>query len=733
MKSPRNSTVSKIVKWLWVGLGILIIFTILFFFGVSRGMLGPLPSVEELENPRNLLASEVISEDGVVLGKYFAENRTNVQFEEISPWMAKALVATEDERFFRHSGFDLKSFGRAIFGLGKQGGASTITQQLAKMLFTDRAENFFMRVIQKFKEWVIAVELEKRYTKEEIIAMYLNRFDFLNLAVGVKSAAKIYFSTTPDSLQLNQAALLIGMAKNPSLYNPLRDEELATQRRNVVFAQMRRNGILSQEQTDSLYALPLGLKVSRESHDEGPAAYFREILRMRLSAWAKERGYDLYRDGLKIYTTLNSRLQQYAEEAVAARMGALQLEFNEHWKGRVPWQSAPQIIDSAVVRCERYKAGLKAGLSKKEIMAQFSEKVKMRVLAYDKKGNLSEVDTLMTPLDSIKYYKTFLHTGFMSMDPHTGAIKAWVGGINHRHFKYDHVNIRATRQVGSTFKPFVYTLAVDNGYSPCFMAPNEPVVFEEFNNWSPKNSDGKSGGEMELFRALANSVNLVTAYLMKQLGPKGPDNVISLARKMGVKNNLDPYPSICLGTMDLSVYEMVGAFGTYANRGVHIEPFYLQRIEDRHGQVLETFTAEENEAMSEQTAWVMLKMMERVTVAGTGVRLRYKYGISYEVPIAGKTGTTQNNSDGWFIGTTPDLVSGVWVGADDRAVHFRSTNLGQGAHMALPIWAMYMEKVLADTSFISTKSFFTPSQPVNIETDCSKYRQPMKGGNDPFN
>lgn len=714
----------RIIFWLWSLLFIGLALVALLFFLISQGTFGKLPEVEELENPKNNLATEIISSDNEVIGKYYYENRIPVRFDQLSPYLVEALIATEDERYFDHSGIDFRSLGRAVFKFGGAGGGSTITQQLAKMLFTKKpSNNIVSRIIQKLKEWIIAVQLERRYTKEEIVAMYFNRFDFLYQAVGISSAAKIYFNTTPDKLSIDQSATLVGMAKNPSLYNPESNPKNNLERRNVVFYQMERNDYISEAQKDSLYEVKTELKFEREDHNQGLATYFREQLRLELNHWCEENGYNLYTDGLKIHVTIDSRMQKYAEEAMKKHLSSHQSKFFAHWKRSEPWGKEDGIIEDGVRKSERYRILKASEASESEIKKSFATPVKMRVFTWDNAA--MEKDTTMTPLDSVKYYQYFLQTGFLSLDPHTGEIKAWVGGINHKYFKYDHVNIHSTRQVGSTFKPFVYATAVDNGYSPCFEAPNERVVFEEYENWSPKNADNRYGGTMQLRKALALSVNSITAYLMKQLGPNGPLNVIQLARKMGIKNELQAYPSICLGTMDLSVYEMIGAFGTFANKGTFVRPFYISKIEDKNGTVVFSQVPETEQAMSEQTAYVMLKMMERATF-GTAARLRYKYNITN--PVACKTGTTQNQSDGWFIGITPNLVSGGWVGNEHRAVHFRTLGLGSGAEMSMPIWAYYMQKVYADSSInLYNGAFEEPKKELTIQVDCENYDQP---GND---
>lgn len=721
MAKSKGLNLKSLMLWFSIVVGSGILAIILFFVLISMGLFGKLPDMVELENPKSNVATEIISADGKVIGKFYVENRTLVKYKDLSPHLVQALIATEDERFYKHSGIDFRSLARAVVKLGQAGGGSTITQQLAKMLFTEQpADNIFSRIQQKFKEWVIAVQLERRYTKEEIIALYFNKFDFLHQAVGIHSAAKIYFKTNPKDLTLDQSATLVGMAKNPRLYNPVLYPENNKSRRDVVFSQMKRNKFIGKEEMDSLTQLVTELRFEREDHNEGIATYFREQLRMEIADWCKTNNIDLYRDGLKIYVTLDSRMQTYAEKAVEKHLTNHQKKFFDHWKGREPWGEHKSIIDEAVKKSERYRSLVAADFSEKEIEKDFNTPVPMKVFTWDNAQR--EKDTLLSPLDSIKYYQHFLQTGFMSFDPHSGEIKAWVGGINHRYFKYDHVNLKSTRQVGSTFKPFVYTMAVDNGYSPCFEAPNEQVVFEDYENWSPKNADGKYGGTMQLRKALALSVNSITAYLMKQLGPSGPNNVINLARSMGIQGKLEAYPSICLGTMDLSVFEMVGAFGTYANKGVFVRPFYIQRIEDKNGVILYSSVPETQQAMSEQTAYVMIKMMERATF-GTAARLRYIYNLTN--PIAAKTGTTQNQSDGWFIGITPNLVSGAWVGNDHRAVHFRSLTLGSGSEMAMPIWAYYMQQVYADKGInLYDGPFDVPKKPLTIEVNCDDYQQP---------
>jgi penicillin-binding protein 1A len=693
-----------------------------------------LPSLEELENPRSNLASEIISVDRKVIGKYYIENRTNVSFSEISPVVVKALIATEDARFYSHSGVDVRALGRSLFGVitadEGAGGGSTITQQLAKMLFPRTRLSKPQLLLRKLKEWIIAVRLEKNYTKDEILAMYLNKFDFINNAVGIKSAARIYFNEDPKTLKTEQAAVLVGMAKNPTLFNPLRKKQNALERRNVVLYQMMKYNYISPAEYDSLKLLPLKTDYHPEDQNEGLATYFREYLRDYMKKWCNEhprpdgKKYNIYKDGLRIYTTIDSRMQQYAEEAVKEWLGGeLQQKFFNHWKGRknAPFynlsdKEVKDLMATSMKRSERYRVLKERGLSEAEIEKNFHQKTEMKLFSWNR-----IIDTVMTPMDSMRYSKFFLQTGFVSIDPASGGIRAWVGGIDHRFFKYDHVK-QGKRQVGSTFKPFVYTLAMQEQWSPCYRVPNIPVTFDlpEGGTWSPRNSDGKYGGMMTLKKALALSVNSVTAFIMKQFGPQA---VVDLAHKMGITTELEAVPSLCLGTCDLSVYELVGANATFANMGVWTEPNFITRIEDKNGNVLEEFVPRRVEAISKETAYLTLNLMKGVVDHGTGIRLRYKYGIT--APVAGKTGTTQNNSDGWFVGITPELVSGVWVGCEDRSAHFRSTDLGQGASMALPIWGLYMKKVYEDKKLnLSQKDFERPEElNLKVELDCSKYNE----------
>jgi len=719
------------IKRLWIVFFSTLAFITLLFFLISIGALGYMPSFEDLENPKSLLASEVWSADSVLLGTYYIENRSNVRYRELPPHLVNALLATEDVRFTKHVGVDVRGLFRAVAFLGTKGGASTITQQLAKMLFPREKNQFRLKIFFiKLKEWVTAIKLEKRYTKEEIIAMYFNKFDFLYNAVGIKSAARIYFDTRPEELNIQQAATLVAMAKNPSLYNPVRRPDVTLVRRNVVLHQMLRYDYLSRAEYDSLKAIPLGLNFQSESEYAGPATYFREYLRNYLDEWCKThykadgKPYNLYKDGLKIYTTIDSRMQRYAEEAVAEYLGKeLQPSFFRHWKGK---ENAPfyfqnnageeieALMTQAMHRSDRYIRLKEAGCPGDSIELIFDTPVKMKVFSWR-----GEIDTVMTPMDSIRYNKFFLQAGLMSVESSSGYVKAYVGGIDYKYFKYDHV-VLSRRQVGSTFKPFIYTLAMQEGLSPCTkMANIQPVIeLEDGRTWAPRNSDNdRAGQEITLRYALATSNNWISGHLIKRFPPL---SVVKIAQKMGVTSPIDPVPSIVLGSADLSLYEMVGAMNTFANKGIYVKPVMIARIEDKHGNILETFVPDMHEAMSEETAYLMLDLMKGVVQYGTGGRLRYKYAINY--PVAGKTGTTNNQSDGWFMGITRDLTSGIWVGCEDRAAHFRSLQLGQGANMALPIWALYMQKVYADSTLrVSQADFEPPAKPLSVEIDCAEY------------
>ena len=726
-KKKSSKSNSKIIKLLWVvfvgGWGMVF----LFFLFISLGWLGFMPSFEELENPKTNLATEIFSEDGYILGKYYIENRSNVPFNQLPENLVNALVATEDVRFYKHSGIDVRALSRAVFGVitrSKKGGGSTITQQLAKNLFPRNKSNFIVVSFIKMKEWVVAVKLERNYSKNEILAMYLNTVDFGNMSSGIKSAAKTYFDKEPQELTTEESAMLVGMLKAPTKYNPRRNPENALNRRNTVLSQMNKYQYLTDEEFTTIKEIPIDVsKFKLQDHRAGSATYFREFLRKELAAWAKENPkpdgthWDIYKDGLKIYTTINYKMQGYAEQAVEEWVvKSLQPEFFAHWKGhknapfyRINQEQTENIMVRAMKSSSRYKELKESGLSESKIREIFETPCQMWV--YDGKGG--EKDTVMSPWDSIRYMKSFLNCGFMAMEPSTGKVRAYVGGTNYEYFQYDHVTL-AKRQVGSTFKPFVYTIAMQEGeYFPCSQVPNLPVTIEQPNlpDWTPKNSnDYKKGQMVALNEALAQSLNYISAYLMKRYGPSA---VVHLVRKMGVTSDIPEVPAICLGACELSLYEMVGAINTFNNKGVYVKPYFITKICNSKGNVLATFSTEQNEVMDAVSAYKTVRLMEGVVLQGTAARLRFRYKL--DMPIAGKTGTTDNNSDGWFMGYTPMLTAGAWVGCEDRSAHFRSTNLGQGANTALPIWAIFAKKCYEDKSLKFNKQDFPA--PENTELD----------------
>ncbi|WP_299112124.1 transglycosylase domain-containing protein [uncultured Winogradskyella sp.] len=744
---------SKYIRWFWMLFAGGILAIVLLFLFASWGLLGEMPDHTKLENPETNLATEIISSDGKTLGKfYFNDNRTPVGYEDLPKNLVEALIATEDVRFYNHSGIDGRGTLRAIFKAGQGGGASTISQQLAKQLFTDQvSQNKIERALQKVREWIIAIRLERQYTKEEIIAQYFNIYDFGNNGDGIRSASRIYFGKEPKDLDMKESAMLVGMFKNSSLYNPRRNPVGVKNRRNVVLAQMYKYEYITEEVKDSLQATELDLNYTPESHREGIATYFREYLRGFMKDWANDKNnrkpdgskYDLYSDGLKVFTTIDSRMQKYAEDAIALHMPRLQAEFDhQNTPDRNP--TAPfleldkseinKLLKDGMRRGERWRILKNQGKSDKEIEASFHKPVEMTVFKWID-GKADEVDTIMKPIDSMRYYKSFLKPGMMSMDPLTGHVKAWVGGMNYKHFQYDMVK-QGKRQVGSTFKPFVYATAIDQlQVSPCDSFPRTPITIEanKFGNpesWTTKNSDGNYSGKQTLKDALASSTNTITARLMNEIGPQP---VVEMAKKLGVEQDILPVPAIALGTADISVYEMVAAYSTFVNKGVYNKPVMVTRIEDKNGTVLYQVAPESKDVLSEEVAYVTVNLMEGVTNAGSGRRLRHKgfekwrpeykeiiTGYPYELknPIAGKTGTTQNQSDGWFMGMVPNLVTGVWVGAEDRAAHFRTITYGQGAAMALPIWGLYMKACYADDTLdVSTGNFEEPSE-LDINVDC---------------
>lgn len=752
MTKADEASIKKHIRTFWKLFGGGLLLLILLFLLASWGVFGSLPDISEYENPEKDLATQVISEDGKVIGKFFKENRTPVDFEDLPDHLVNALIATEDIRFYDHAGVDGRGTIRAFAFLGTRGGASTITQQLAKQFFTDRvSRNKFQRGVQKIKEWIIASQLERRYTKEEIITMYFNVYDFLNLAIGIESAAQIYFDKAPQDLNVEESAMLVGMFKNSSLYNPLRNPEGVTNRRNVVLSQMAKYEYISEAQRDSLKQLELGVKYSPQKHIDGIATYVREYIRGYMKTWARENPkangefYNIDSDGLKVYTSINSKMQQYAEQAVDEHMPNLQKEFErQNQKNKIaPFRDVTpdeidRIMKAAMRRSDRWREMEKQGKPEDSIIASFKIPTQMNIFTW-----AGEKDTLMTPMDSIRYYKSFLRASLMSVEPQTGSIKAWVGGINYKHFKYDMVKT-GKRQIGSTFKPFVYATAIDQMHmSPCDTLPNTPYCIAEgkygiIEEWCPKNSDGEYGGFMSLKKALAGSVNTITARLIDRVGPIP---VIELANKVGVNTEKMPVvPSIALGTPDLSLYEMVGAYSTFANEGVFVLPNIVQRIEDKNGTVLYQYVPETKDVISTETAYVTVSLMQGVTEEGSGTRLRHTYAAANRVykssvtgypyqfdnPIAGKTGTTQNQSDGWFMGMVPNLATGVWVGGEDRSTHFSSVAYGQGATMALPIWALYMRKCYDDEGLSVSKEEFKEPEVITIETDCEAFKENNK-------
>ncbi|AUC82875.1 penicillin-binding protein 1A [Lacinutrix sp. Bg11-31] len=752
----------KYVRWFWmIFLGGILAVALLFLLA-SWSVFGELPDHTQLENPETNLATEIVSSDGKTLGKfYFDDNRTPVKYEDLSKSLVDALIATEDARFHEHSGIDARGTLRAIVYLGSKGGASTVSQQLSRQLFVGVAsKNIIERIIQKTQEWVITTKLERQYTKEEIITQYFNIYDFGNNGDGIRSASNIYFDREPNELSIKEAAMLVGMFKNSSLYNPRRNPVGVKNRRNVVLSQMYKYNYITETEKDSLQKTELDLRYSPQSHRDGTATYFREYLRSWMKNWTSDKAnkkpdgtkFNINSDGLKVFVTIDSRMQKYAELAVGRHMPRLQAEFfNQNTPKRN--KTAPfldlddseidNLMKNAMRRGERWRILKKEGKNNKEIEASFEKPTKMTVFKWVD-GKASEVDTIMKPIDSMRYYKSFLRTGMMSMDPQTGHVKAWVGGMNYRHFQYDMVK-QGKRQVGSTFKPFVYATAIDQLHmSPCDKLPLSQITIEanKYGNpepWSPENDGGGYGGEKTLKDALANSVNTVTARLMDKVGPQP---VADLARRLGITSEIPEVPSIALGTPDISVYEMVGAYSAFANQGVYTKPVMIERIEDKNGTVLYQFTPETKDVLSAESAYVTVKLMEGVVQSGSGSRLRGKWrgnqtvykeiitGYPYELnnPIAGKTGTTQNQSDGWFMGMVPNLVTGVWVGAEDRAAHFKSITYGQGAAMALPIWGMYMKSCYEDETLKVSKKDFEKPKDLSIEVDCDKYQEDNPDG-----
>ncbi len=741
-KQARSLAWYKKRVWL-IFLG-LIIFTMLFFFGISKGLLGKMPSLEEIESPNSMLATEVYAADSnIPFGTYYAQNRSNAQYSELPKHLTDALIATEDVRFYTHSGIDFRRTLSAIIFLGKKGGGSTITQQLAKNLFHNNPRSTIGRIMQKFKEIVMSIMIERTYTKEEILTMYLNTVDFIHNSFGIKAASKTYFNKSVSEIEPQESAVLVGMLKAPYYYNPVSNPENCKNRRNVVIYQMNKYNFIDEVQKDSLQSLPIVTDFVVTNHLDGIAPHFREQLRAWLKVWAKNtinpstgKPYDIYRDGLKVYTTIDTRIQAHAEEAVKEHLEKWQELFFKHWKNRDPWKyydrydranSAPKQNDLLISNLIKSFMSRSDTLTEIEAEKYINTEKKMQV--WDYSGML---DTILTPLDSVKYYKKILQTGLLAIDQKTGHIKAWVGGPNFKYNQFDHVNESTKRQVGSTFKPLIYSLAIkEKGFSPCFKIPDMPICFNTGDprwpiskRWCPENSGGGWSGLIPLKDALARSKNLCTAYLMHELSSKA---VVNFAHNLGINSEIPETPAICLGSADISVYEMVRAYTTFANNGKNVQPIFVKRIEDSHGNIIEDFYPETKLVLDEQTAYVTTQLMKNVVDGPakyvTGARVRFRYNIPRSLEIAAKTGTTQKNSDGWFIGFTPEILTGVWVGCDDKFVRFRSTALGQGASTALPIWAKFIKKVYADTSlnYSIDTSFVKPARPLTIELNCARF------------
>jgi penicillin-binding protein 1A len=734
----------KVVKGIWIGFLVIIVSIPLYLFSVSVdlfGLFGGMPSLKAIENPENDLSSEVISADSVSLGRYFRYNRSQVTYEQLSPDLVNTLLLSEDHRFYEHSGLDFWAYPRVIVGVltfQNQGGGSTITQQLAKNLYTLNPEldghiaklgDLPRRVVQKTKEWIISVILERNFTKEEIITMYLNTSDFSSNAYGVKVAAETYFNKQPSQLNIQESAVLVGMLQAPSFYNPQKNPNNALSKRNQVIDKLRNYNYIDNAEHDSLINLPIELRFAVQNQNQGIATYFRNVLRNDLMSWCKEHGYDLWDSGLKIYTTIDSRMQRLAEEAMTEHMTKLQAEFNREWNGRNPWRDENQVeiknfLDKKIKKTDAYRVlAAKYGPDSDSLKIMLRQKKPMRIFTW--KG---ERDTLFSSIDSLNYYNRFLQSGVMSMDPRTGAIKAWVGGLNHKFFKYDHVK-QSLRQPGSTFKPFVYGTAIEAGFSPCLQLVDiSPTISVPGGTWTPKNSDGKygSGETMTIRSALAQSVNSISAQLIQRMGP---NNVVDFARRLGVKSPLDPVHAICLGTSDVSLYELVAAYCTFVNLGIYTEPYYITRIEDKNGNVIENFVPKTKQALSEQTAFKMVYMLQGGVQESGGTSLGLSHDVKSDNEIGGKTGTTQGASDGWYMGITHNLVTGVWVGGDERSIRFPNWSFGAGSKSARPIWDKYMVKVYRTPATGYKKGFFKRPSQLTETLDCGKYQS--RENNDP--
>jgi len=738
-------------KRIWILTIFSIISIFLFIASVNYNpynLFGDMPSLQDLEKPESELSSELYSSDNKLLGKYFRYNRSPIEFNDLSEKLITTLLVTEDIRYYEHSGIDLKGLVRASYGVfknvltfgtsGLEGGGSTITQQLAKNLFKIRRENkgklsnvpFLGLVISKVKEWIVSIKLEEFYTKKEILAMYLNTAEYGSNSYGIKVASKTYFNKLPSELNYNESSIIVGLLNKPTKYNPYFNPENALKKRAEIFYNLYKYEIINKKVYDSLKNSGLGLTYKVENQNAGQATYFRTVVRNYLISWAKENNYDLFSDGLKIYTTINSQMQTHAEKAVSDQMSRLQKIFDDHWDGKNPWidEKGFEIKDflkNSIKRTRYYKSLMKNNDNDSLLVfSLLNKKKKMKVFSWE-----GEVDTLFSTMDSLKYYKNFLQAGFISIEPKTGYIRSWVGGINHKFFKYDHVK-QGRRQPGSTIKPIVYAAAIDNGYSPCYPVVDAPVVFElpgqDPPYWRPDNHNGKWSGEtMTLRRAMAKSVNSITAFITKKVSPS---TVVDYAKKLGIQSKLDPVPAVCLGAGgDVSLFDLVGAYSTFINKGIWTEPFFISRIEDKYGNLIQEFIPTKKEALSEETAFLMLHMLKGAKEEEGGTARGLNPELTINNDVGAKTGTTQNASDGWFIGVTHNLVSGAWVGGDDRSIHFRNWVLGQGARTAMPIWQQYMMEVYADNNLnIDKGKFDEPIKKINVEIDCSVYNNEIK-------
>jgi len=745
------SSLKKIIKIIWAISTLSIIIFVFGFYSIKIdlfGLFGGMPSLQDLEKPQSESSSELYSNDTILLGKYFRYNRSPIKYHELSNELITTLLVTEDIRFYNHSGIDFKGLVRATYGVfkniitlgssGLEGGGSTITQQLAKNLFKIRNEKkgklsnmpFIGLIISKIKEWIVAVKLEEFYTKNEILSMYLNIAEYGSNSYGIKVASKTYFNKLPSQINYNEASIIVGLLNKPTKYNPFYNPENAINKKTEILYNLYKYSKISKMNFDSLSALGVNLTYKVENQNTGQATYFRTVVKNYLINWAKNNNYDLFSDGLKIYTTIDSKMQHHAENAVAEQMERLQNIFNKHWDGKNPWidekgYEIKDFLKNSIKKTKRYKDLLKNNNGDAtRVFDILNEKKEIKVFSWNQ-----EIDTIFSVMDSLKYYKNFLQAGFISIEPKTGHIKAWVGGINHKYFKYDHVK-QGKRQPGSTIKPIVYAAAIDNGYSPCYPVVDAPVVFElpgqDPPYWRPDNHNGKWTGEtMTLRKAMANSVNSITAFITKKISPK---TIVDYAKKLGIKSKLDPVPAICLGAGgDVSLFDLVGSYSTFINKGIWTEPFFISRIEDKYGNLIQKFIPTKNEALSEETAFLMLHMLKGSKEEEGGTARGLNPELTLNNDVGAKTGTTQNASDGWFIGVTHNLVSGAWVGGDDRSIHFKNWTYGQGARTAMPIWQQYMLSVYNDsTTNINKGKFDKPSKKISIEIDCSVYNNDLK-------